>query len=88
MENRAWRVYGRVQGVFFRASARQEALRLGLDGYARNLPDGSVEVAAHGEARALDALAEWLRDGPQHARVSALEPVTPPSHIGAGFDTL
>lgn len=88
MENRAWRVYGRVQGVFFRASARQEALRLGLDGYARNLPDGSVEVAARGDSAALDALADWLRDGPAHARVSTLEVVTPPSSIDAGFHTL
>jgi acylphosphatase len=65
-------VSGRVQGVFFRASTREEALRLGLTGHARNLPDGAVEVLASGDAAALDALAEWLRQGPPAARVEVL----------------
>lgn len=51
----AW-VYGRVQGVGFRYSTRQEALKLGLGGYARNLDDGSVEVLACGEAEQVEAL--------------------------------
>ncbi|MEP6940117.1 MAG: acylphosphatase [Rudaea sp.] len=62
-------VSGRVQGVFFRASTLAEALRLGLDGHARNLADGGVEVVASGDGAALDALAAWLQRGPPAARV-------------------
>ena len=53
-------VRGKVQGVWFRASTREQAERLGLDGHARNLGDGSVEVIAIGDAEALDALERWL----------------------------
>jgi len=61
-------ICGRVQGVFFRASTRTEATRLGLDGYAKNLADGSVEVLACGDAAALDALHRWLQRGPRDRR--------------------
>jgi acylphosphatase len=57
-------VRGKVQGVWFRASTREQAARLGLDGHARNLGDGSVEVIAIGDAEALDALERWLHVGP------------------------
>ncbi|HEV2621212.1 MAG TPA: acylphosphatase [Frateuria sp.] len=63
-------VSGRVQGVFYRASTREQALQLGLTGHARNLPDGRVEVFAYGEAAALDALERWLWQGPAAARVT------------------
>lgn len=66
-------VSGRVQGVFFRASTREQAQRLGLRGHARNLPDGRVEVLAIGDADALDILAAWLQDGPPMAQVAQLE---------------
>ena len=66
-------VSGRVQGVFFRASTREQALALGLRGHARNLDDGRVEVVAHGDAVALDTLARWLAHGPPAARVEAVE---------------
>ena len=62
-------VAGKVQGVFFRASTRSEALALGICGRADNLPDGRVEVLAWGEAEALDAFEAWLRRGPPLARV-------------------
>jgi acylphosphatase len=62
-------VSGRVQGVFFRASARTEALRLRITGYAKNLANGDVEVLACGEAAALDELEHWLQVGPPAARV-------------------
>jgi acylphosphatase len=68
-----FRISGRVQGVFFRASAREEALRRGVTGYAKNLADGSVEVLACGDVAALDALHAWLQRGPPHARVIAVE---------------
>jgi acylphosphatase len=66
-------VSGRVQGVFFRASAAREAGRLDLSGWARNLPDGRVEVVACGDPAALDALCEWLWQGPPAAEVIAVQ---------------
>jgi acylphosphatase len=66
-------VSGKVQGVFFRASTREQALKLGLRGYAKNLPDGRVEVLAEGDERALDALERWLHVGPPMARIESVE---------------
>lgn len=66
-------VSGRVQGVFFRGSARREAMRLGVRGYARNLRDGRVEVLACGPRDAVEALCAWLHTGPPAARVEAVE---------------
>ena len=66
-------VSGKVQGVFFRASTREQALKLGLRGYAKNLADGRVEVLAAGDEAALDELTAWLRQGPPRARVDELE---------------
>jgi len=65
-------VAGNVQGVFFRASAREAALRLGVTGYARNLSDGRVEVLACGPADAVGELREWLRRGPPQANVTGV----------------
>ena len=62
-------VSGRVQGVFYRASARAQALALGVSGHAKNRPDGCVEVLASGSADALNGLERWLRQGPPAARV-------------------
>ena len=66
-------VSGRVQGVFFRASTREEAARLGLGGWVRNLPDGRVEIVAEGSRERLDALLEWCRHGPSYARVEQVD---------------
>jgi acylphosphatase len=65
-------VSGRVQGVFFRASTREQALRLNLTGHVRNLDDGSGEVIACGEPSALAALERWLQHGPPSARVTGV----------------
>lgn len=62
-------VSGRVQGVWFRASTQDEARRLGLTGWARNLPDGRVEVMAFGEKEKIRQLHEWLKKGPKLAEV-------------------
>lgn len=66
-------VSGKVQGVFFRASTREQALRLGLRGYTRNLRDGRVEVLAAGYATAIDTLARWLHHGPPMAHVDSVQ---------------
>jgi acylphosphatase len=66
-------VYGHVQGVYFRASTRQEAQRRGLAGFARNEPNGSVLVDVEGEGDDLARLVEWCRIGPPSARVSRIE---------------
>ncbi len=65
-------VGGRVQGVFFRASTVERARRLGLAGWARNLPDGTVEVVAAGPHEALGELTQWLWQGPRLARVRSV----------------
>jgi acylphosphatase len=66
-------VSGRVQGVFFRASTAERATELGLRGYVRNLPDGSVEVMAEGTATAVEALLDFCRTGPPAARVERVQ---------------
>ena len=63
------RVTGRVQGVFFRQSAREQAERLGLSGWVRNLPDGSVEALFAGERLLVEQAVAWCRQGPPRARV-------------------
>ena len=68
-------ISGSVQGVFFRASTRAEAVRLGLRGYAINRADGRVEVLVVGEAGNIAELAEWLYDGPPRAKVLEVESV-------------
>lgn len=66
-------VKGRVQGVFYRQSTREEALKLGLCGYVRNLADGSVEALACGEAEKVQALIDFCRQGPARAQVDKLQ---------------
>lgn len=69
MQRLELRVRGRVQGVAFRAYARTRARQLGLVGWVRNEPDGSVRLVAEGPDEALRALADWAAHGPDHARV-------------------
>lgn len=65
-------IQGRVQGVWFRESMRREAERLGVTGWVRNRPDGSVEAVVQGPAEAVDALLDWTRTGPPMARVERI----------------
>ena len=62
-------IEGRVQGVFFRASTFEQATQLGLKGWVRNCPDGSVEVVAEGERKKIDDLITWCHHGPPRAHV-------------------
>ncbi len=66
-------VRGRVQGVYFRAATQREAKRLGLSGWVRNRPDGSVELCAEGEEDALKELVAWAHKGPSAARVERVD---------------
>ena len=81
-------VEGRVQGVFFRASARQQAQALGLRGYARNLHDGRVEVLAVGDVQAVERLEHWLMQGPPAAHVERIERIAADEgEAGPDFET-
>lgn len=84
---RRYRITGRVQGVFFRASAREQAERLGIAGYAKNLPDGSVEVLAGGSHDALASFETWLRQGPKMADVESVSAEPAEAPAGSGFRT-
>ena len=84
---RRFKVTGRVQGVFFRASTREYAVELTLTGYAKNMSDGSVEVLACGQSDAIDELGAWLREGPRMASVSDVEEEILPYREIAEFST-
>jgi acylphosphatase len=66
-------VRGRVQGVGFRFQLVEEAEELGVTGWVRNEPDGSVGAHIEGPADAVDRLVEWCRQGPRHAKVEAVD---------------
>lgn len=76
------RVTGRVQGVSFRAYAERQAQRLGVTGWVRNEPDGSVAAHAEGDPEAVDAFVDWCREGPSYARVDGID-VGPAEVTGA-----
>lgn len=82
-----FRIRGRVQGVFFRDSTREAATTLGLNGYAINLPDGSVEVRACGPDEAVEQLENWLREGPRLASVANVDRIDVNCSKPAGFKT-
>ena len=79
-------VRGRVQGVFFRDSCRQQAERLGVTGWVRNEPDGTVRGHFEGERGAVEQLVAWCREGPRHAHVEAVDVVAIEPSGHAGFD--
>ena len=66
-------VHGRVQGVGFRYHTRIAASQLGLTGYVRNLPDGTVEIIAEGTSQSLNQLVEWAKEGPPAADVKHVD---------------
>ena len=78
-------VSGRVQGVFFRDTCERVASGLGVRGWVRNRPDGTVEVAAEGSRDAVDALLDWCREGPPRARVVGVDVSDEPVAGERGF---
>jgi acylphosphatase len=83
-------VAGRVQGVFYRGSAARRAQELGVHGYARNMPDGRVEVLACGDSAAVAAFVQWLWLGSSASQVSSVEVMDEPCDMAAlsrGFTT-
>ena len=73
MKQATIKITGKVQGVFYRAHAQKKAEALGLTGYARNLPDGSVEVVVQGDEAAIKSFVEWCRQGSPSAKVENVE---------------
>ncbi len=78
------RVHGKVQGVFFRARAQDEARSLGVTGFARNEPDGTVTVECEGPPDAIERMRAWSETGPPQARVQRIEtaPLEPSGDTG------
>ena len=66
-------IKGRVQGVFFRSSTQDEAIRLGLTGWVRNCPDGSVEAVFEGDKKVIEEIIKWCHKGPPWARVNEVK---------------
>lgn len=66
-------ISGKVQGVFFRASAKEQAENLGITGWVKNLPDGTVEIHAQGEKEAMQTFLEWCKKGPESAFVEQVQ---------------
>jgi acylphosphatase len=85
---RRFLVGGRVQGVGFRMFAADRADREGVSGYARNLPDGRVEVLVEGEQESVERLELALRRGPSHAEIESFEvEIVEPTRRRSGFST-
>jgi acylphosphatase len=78
-------IHGRVQGVWFRESMRQEAARLNVTGWVRNRPDGTVEAAVEGSTYAVEAMLRWARRGPEAAEVTQVDVADDPGGY-AGFE--
>jgi acylphosphatase len=79
-------ISGRVQGVWFRESMRQEALRLGATGWVRNLADGKVEAVICGTPAILEAMQEWSKAGPPMAKVAGVEAVEMQEEAFSSFE--
>lgn len=90
MITRILHIYGRVQGVGFRESMRQEAVRLGISGWVCNRPNGKVEALVYGPSDNVGRMVSWTRKGPPYARVEHVEvlpaEVPPPHEFVIRFD--
>ena len=79
------RISGKVQGVYYRASARQKAAMLGVNGFIKNEEDGTVSMEIEGEPEAVNEMIEWCRHGPAMARVEQLKSETCKASGNSGF---
>jgi acylphosphatase len=66
-------ISGQVQGVFFRSNTQEEAKKIGITGFVRNLPDGRVEAVFEGEEKEIKKMINWIKKGPETARVENIE---------------
>ena len=81
-------VSGRVQGVWYRKSTQDKALQLGIKGFVRSQPDGSVYIEAEGNDAQLKALIEWCKEGPEYSRVKEIKYTQGISKNFSSFDIL
>ena len=81
-------IRGRVQGVWFRGSAQRKARELGVNGFVKNMPDGSVYAEAEASEEALRAFVNWCRTGPELARVESVDVQAVPSLGSQDFEVL
>lgn len=81
-------ISGKVQGVFFRASAKEKALELALNGWIKNTPDGSVEATVSGSDEGVQQFVAWCRQGPPRAEVSHVSVTPKPDSGFNGFEVL
>lgn len=82
------KVYGQVQGIFFRATAKEEAEKLGIKGFARNEPDGTVYIEAEGDKDNLDKFFAWCQKGPSLAKVEKVKITEGPLKNFSGFEVI
>ena len=80
------KIYGIVQGVFFRQSTRTKALKLDINGWVRNCEDGTVEAEAQGEEERLKEFVRWCHDGPSGAQVTRVVINEIPEKSFKGFE--
>lgn len=80
-------VSGKVQGVWFRQSTKEQALQQGVTGWAKNLDDGRVEVLLCGAAQAVEKVQQWLYEGPELANVTDVDLKTCEYEVLSGFET-
>lgn len=80
------KVYGKVQGVWYRKSAQEKAIALGIFGFVKNMKDGSVYIEAEGPDELLQTFVEWCRNGPQYAVVADVEVEEATIKSFKGFD--
>lgn len=79
-------IKGRVQGVYYRASAKEAADKLGITGWVKNTPDGNVEILAQGSDEAIDKFIDWCKQGPEHAIVKEVVISKAPDGAFEGFE--
>lgn len=78
-------ITGKVQGVYYRQSTKEKARELGVTGFVKNLPDGSVQVIATGTTGQLNSLAHWCKQGPARAKVDDVKMKEIPAQVFTGF---